>query len=55
MNKKSVMKNKNLVLGILILIILGILFVSGCVQQEGDGADGQNGDGGKAIIPADLT
>ncbi|GAI76340.1 unnamed protein product, partial [marine sediment metagenome] len=28
-------------------------FVSGCIQQEGDGADGQNGDG--VIIPADLT
>jgi Tol biopolymer transport system component len=53
MNEKSVMKNKNLVLGILILIILGVVFVSGCVQQDGDGTDGQNGDG--AIMPADLT
>ena len=34
MEKKSVMKNKNLVLGILILIILGVVFVSGCIQQE---------------------
>jgi len=48
------MKNKG-VLGILILIILGVVFVSGCIQQEEDGADGQNGDGGEAIIPADLT
>jgi len=49
------MKNKNLVLGILILIILGVLFVSGCIQGDGpgNGADGQNGDG--AIMPADLT
>jgi Tol biopolymer transport system component len=54
MNEKSVMKNKNLVLGILILIILGVVFVSGCVQQEGDGTgNGQNGDG--VIMPADLT
>lgn len=40
MNEKSVMKNKNLVLGILILIILGVLFVSGCIQQDGDGEIG---------------
>jgi len=45
MNGKSVMKNKG-VLGILILIILGVVFVSGCVQQEEDGADGQNGGDG---------
>jgi Tol biopolymer transport system component len=44
-----------LVLGILILIILGVVFVSGCVQQEGDGADGQNGNGDDVIMPADLT
>jgi len=56
MNKKSVMKNKNLVLGILILIILGVLFVSGCIQGDGpgNGADGQNGGNG-VILPADLT
>ena len=57
MNKKSVMKNKNLVLGILILIILGVVFVSGCIQGDGpgNGADGQNGGDDGAIIPADLT
>jgi len=46
------MKNRG-VLGILALAIIGLIFISGCVQQDGDGADGQNGDGG--IMPADLT
>jgi len=49
-----IMKNKKSVSGILILIILGVVFVSGCVQQEGDGTgNDQNGDG--ATVPADLT
>jgi len=48
MNEKSVMKNKNLVLGILILIILGVVFVSGCVTEEGpgNGEEGGGEDGG---------
>ena len=40
---------------ILALAIVGVLFVSGCVQQDGDGADGQNGGDDGVIMPADLT
>jgi len=46
------MKNKG-VLGILAMLTIGIISISGCIQQDGNGADDQNGDG--AIVPADLT
>jgi len=47
------MMKKSVIFGIIILIaIIGIIFISGCTQQEEDGTgNGQNGDGGEAIIP----
>ena len=38
---------------ILALAIVGVLFISGCVTEDGDKADGQNGNGngGESDIP----
>ena len=47
------MNKKTLIYEILTLTIIGLVFISGCVQQESNGTNGQDGDEG--IIPADLT